>query len=258
MTTGRDDKAKALRDKGQKLLALDHFAALGVARAATADEVRRAFIEIVKTWHPDRVPPGLEELQPLFSKVFARLELARVTLADPTRRARYIDELTKQSLPVTAGDLSNAEAAVEMKKAETFLKKNDLAQAEQHLRRAVKLAPANVEYLALLAWAQARPDSPPAHIRQLIADLDAVIAKSDRCERAYFYRAQLKKRIDVPGAIADFTRASELNPANVDAAREVRLHKMRQDKAAGLTPAKEPSNEAEGGVGGFFRKLFKR
>jgi len=46
-------------------------------------------------------------------------------------------------------------------------------------------------------------------------------------------------------AHADFKRAFELNPANIDAAREVRIHNMRSgDKPA---ESKEPS----GGVGGF-------
>ncbi|MBX3191093.1 MAG: DnaJ domain-containing protein [Labilithrix sp.] len=253
---GMQGDGKDLRERGEKLLAADHFEALGVARAAGADEVRRAFIEAVKTWHPDRVPAGLDDLRPLYGKVFARLELARATLGDPARRAKYVDDLGKQKTAATAGDVSAAEAGVELKKAETFLKKNDLAQAEQHVRRAVKLAPENVDAQALLAWVQAKPDSAPARIRELVGDLDRAIAKNDRSARAYFYRAQLKKRIDAPGAIADFARAAELDPSNVDAAREVRLHKMRQEKATAPSPDKQRADE--GGAVGFFKKLFKR
>ena len=88
-----------------KLLSLDYFAALDVPRTATADDVKKAFIEAVKAWHPDRVPPGLEEVKPLFGKVFARLELARATVSDPERRARYIAELAK---PTTGSPLNRA------------------------------------------------------------------------------------------------------------------------------------------------------
>ncbi len=253
-------KTKALRETAQKLLALDYFAALGVTQTASADDVKKAFIEIAKTWHPDRVPPDVGDLKPLFGKVFARLELARATVSDPTRRARYIEELAKPA-GASAAELSSAEATLEFRKAEGLLKKNDATQAEVHLRRAVQLAPMNVEYQVLLVWLQAKPDSAAARLRELVADLDRLVDRDPKSERAYFYRAQIKKRLALTKeAFADFSQAATLNPNNVDAVREVRIYKMRQEKSG---PAAEPKKDAgaasnEGGVGGFFRKLFKR
>jgi tetratricopeptide (TPR) repeat protein len=242
-------KVKELRDSAQKLLALDYFGVLGVGRAASSDDVKKAFIEAAKAWHPDRVPPGLEEVRPLFSKVFARLELARASLSDPHRKARYIEELAKTA--AAAGDTAAAEAKLEFQKAEALLKKNDNTQAEVHLRRAVQLAPQNADYQVLLVWLQAKPDVTIARLRELVTDLDRLLDRVPQSERAYFYRAQLRKRLDLTKeAIADFTRAMELNPNNVEAAREVRLYRMRQEKAA--PAAKDDS------AGGFFRKLFKR
>lgn len=255
------DGAVALREAALKLLAVDYFAALGISRTATPDEVKKAFIEAVKSWHPDRVPPGLEEVKPLFVKVFARLELARATVSDPDRRARYIAELAKPTTAATASDLSSAEATLEFRKAEGLLKKNDAAQAEHHLRRAVQLAPANVDYQILLVWLQAKPESSPARLGELVVDLDRLIDRDPKAERAYFYRGQLKKRLDrTTEAMADFAHAAELNPSNVDAVREVRIHKMRQERAAPAGQAKKPapSGDSEGGIGGFFKKLFKR
>lgn len=259
MTAGDgESRAKELREGAQKLLALDYFAALGVSRTATADEVRKAFIEAAKTWHPDRVPQGLDEIKPLFSKAFTRLELARATVSDPARRARYIEELAKpQTATATAGDISSAEGTLEFRKAEGLLKKNGTAQAEIHLRRAVQISPANVEYHVLLVWVQAKADSPVERIRELVGELDRLIARDDQSERAYFYRGQLRKRLDLTReAMADFKRALDLNPANVDAAREVRIHKMRQDRAG--APGSEAAAEGNAGMSGFFRKLFKR
>ena len=248
-------RTKELRESAQKLLALDHFSALGVGRTASPDEVKKAFIEAVKAWHPDRVPLGLEELRPLFAKIFARLELARATVSDPQRRARYIEDLAKPTGgAATATDMASAEATLEFRKAEGMLKKHDPVQAEAHLRRAVQMAPGNVEYQVLLVWLQAKPNSTVGRLRELVTDLDRLLDRDPQSERAYFYRAQLKKRLDlVKEAMADFARAADLNPNNVDAVREVRLYKMRQEKAAPAAAA--PEGE---GVGGFFRKLFKR
>lgn len=260
MATGeRSAGAREIREAALKLLGVDYFAALGISRTATPDEVKKAFIEAVKSWHPDRVPPGLEEVKPLFGKVFARLELARATVSDPERRARYIAELAKPTTAATASDVSSAEATLEFRKAEGLLKKNDASQAEQHLRRALQLAPANVDYEVLLAWLQAKPESSPARLHELVATLDRLIDRDPKCERAYFYRAQLQKRLDrTKEAMADFARAAELNPSNVDAVREVRIYKMRQDRAFPAGANKEANRETDGGVGGFFKKLFKR
>ena len=255
-TADNSARAKEAREGAQKLFALDHFAVLGVGRSAGPDEVKKAFIAAVKAWHPDRVPVGLEELRPLFGKVFARLELARATVSDPQRRAKYIEDLAKPSNggAATAGDMASAEATLEFRKAEAMLKKHDTAQAEAHLRRAVGLAPTHVEYQVLLVWLQAKPDSTIGRLRELVTDLDRLLDRDPQSERAYFYRAQLKKRLDLTKeAMADFARAAELNPSNVDAVREVRLYKMRQEKAAPAAVASDGE-----GVGGFFRKLFKR
>ena len=240
--------------RAQKLLALDHFAALGVSRTATPDEVKKAFIDAVKSWHPDRVPQGLDEVRPLFAKVFARLELARSTVTDPARRAQYIEDLAKPDAAASAQDISSAEAGLELRKAEGMLKKNDTVAAERHLRRAVQLAPGNVECQVLLVWLQAKPDCTVDRLRGLVVDLDRLIARDPESKRAYFFRGMLQKRLDeTKKAMADFTKAMELDPQNVDAAREVRLYRMRQEKA-------EPTKAAadSDGVGGFFRKLFKR
>jgi curved DNA-binding protein CbpA len=262
MSTGASASAnsKELRESAQKLLSADYFAALGVSRTASAEEVKKAFIEAVKAWHPDRVPPGLEEVRPLFAKVFARLELARATVSDPTRRARYIDELAKPSTTASSSDISSAEASLEFKKAEGLLKKNDVVQAEHHARRALSLAPSNVDYAVLLVWLQAKPDASLDRVRELVSELDRLIERSKESERAYFYRAQLRKRLDLTrDAMADFARAAELNPNNVDAVREVRIHKMRQERGAPAGGAKkDAATDSDAGVGGFFRKLFKR
>ncbi len=252
------DHAKRLEDlraAAHKLVMADYFVALGVSRTATPEEVKKAFVEAAKTWHPDRVPAGLEDARPLLGKLFARLELARATLSDPRRRKQYLDDLAKPVTAANAGDVSSAEATLEFRKAEVMLKKNDAAGAEAHLRKAVHLAPSNVEFQVLLVWLQAKPDSTRARLAELVADLDRLLGRESSSEKGYFYRGQLRKRIDQPDqAHADFVKAAELNPNNVDAAREVRIYTMRKEKA----PAAPKGEAAEGALGGFFKKLFNR
>lgn len=264
-----DDKRAELHAKAKTLLASDHFAALGVSRAATSEEVKRAFLALAKNWHPDRVPAGLEDLRGTFTTVFARLEEARVTLMDPARRIVYVDELAVRSKSKTAlAPGASTAAELEFRKAEVFLKKNDLAQAETHALEAVKLAPANADYAAMLVWVRAsKPNVESDKVRGFVAELDKIIHKSSQCERALFYRGMLRKRLDlIPQAMSDLAKAAELNPHNIDAAREVRLYRMRQERDGEppqsnrrpLVTSKKPTADDADGVGGFLKKLLKR
>ena len=80
----------------------------------------------------------------------------------------------------------------------------------------------------------------------LIRTLDAVLTKEPRYERALFYRGMLLKRSgDADKALRDFRLAAEINPKNLDAVREVRLHDMRKQQ-------QPPSG------GGLLGKLFKK
>jgi Tetratricopeptide repeat len=74
-----------------------------------------------------------------------------------------------------------------------------------------------------------KPENQPREkIVRSIRMLDKAIAMSDQCERAYFWRGMLYKRVGrIEAAYRDFHEAVELNPDNIDAVREMRLHNMR-------------------------------
>ena len=93
--------------------------------------------------------------------------------------------------------------------------------------------------------------------------LDRCIVKNPNCERAYFYRGMLYKRADEPQkALKDFKRSAELNPRNLDAMREVRLHNMRGGASKpppGMSGGgKNPKAPPPETLGGIFGKLFKK
>ncbi|MEZ4297536.1 MAG: hypothetical protein R3B70_21425 [Polyangiaceae bacterium] len=151
-------------------------------------------------------------------------------------------------------------AALEAQKAEALLRKNDLAGAERHARLAegcpipdsLNTPPSSCGSPPFAAASPARSRKRPR--------LPAIIRRSHRharrgpprraplLTRSLLSRHAPQARRRPDKAIRDFRLAAELNPKNLDAVREVRLHEMQRDtKDAG----------AEGG-GGLFGKWFKR
>src|SRR3954471_22161250 len=61
----------------------DYYAALGLARGASAEEIQRAYRKLARTYHPDvNKDPGAEEK-------FKEASEAYDVLSDPETRARY-------------------------------------------------------------------------------------------------------------------------------------------------------------------------
>jgi tetratricopeptide (TPR) repeat protein len=210
----------------------DYFNMLDIARDATQSDVETAYFALAKRWHPDRLPPELAPIKSACARVFARMSEAHVTLADEEKRRRYMHLLADGGgSPEQQETVAKAvEAATNFQKAEVFFKRGDLAQAEAFCRKAVEADPTQADYHAFAAWLTAlKPENQsPGQTADCIALLDRAISISNRCERAFFWRGMLHKRLGKDDlAVRDFQRAAALNPRNIDAAREVRLYEMR-------------------------------
>jgi hypothetical protein len=239
----------------------DYFHMLGVTQDAEPQAVQAAFFGLAKTWHPDRVPNAIAEVKDHCAKIFSRLSEAHQTLTDAQKRSRYLTLLKKGA----EGDESQAEvarvvdAATDFQKAEIFLKRNDLAQAEEFCKKAILGDEKQADYHALLAWLQSmKPDRQSDEaIAALVEDLTRAVALNKMCERAYFYRGMLLKRWHKEeSAVKDFRRAFELNKRNIDAQREVRLFEMRRGNIPSPGATKKGGKIEE--KGGLFGKLFKK
>ena len=244
----------------------DYFQMLGLERDATPEMVQKAFFGLAKVWHPDRLPSALLEVKDACSKVFTHLTEAQATLCDADRRAEYMTLLKDGG--ATPDDQAKIhailEAATEFQKAEIFLKRNDTAQAHELARKAYALDPEQADYLAMVTWLDSQKPEWIGREKTLekVAILDRCIKMNANSERAYFWRGMLWKRIDETSkAIKDFKRAAELNPRNLDALREVRLHNIRGGQSkpppggGGRPSGKPPQAET---LGGLFGKLFKK
>ncbi len=243
ISTGGDNSRKRIRDRAALIDAEDYFTMLGVAHDAQAETIRTAFFALAKQWHPDRLPATLVDVKEPCAKVFARMSEAYQTLIDPAKRKTYLDSLGGSV--ATAGEQETivrvVDAAQSFQKAEILFKRGDVAAAEALVRHANDADPRQAEYLALLAWIEATKPGHSSNQETVgqIEKLTHAIELNEKCERAYFYRAMLYKRLgNSSAAMKDFRIVVELNPRSVDAQRELRLFNMRGGKVE-TQPRKE-------------------
>jgi curved DNA-binding protein CbpA len=255
-------RKKEIEDKAATIDKEDHFTLLGVTRDTPTAEIQKAFFGLAKKWHPDRVPAPLAEVKNLCAKVFGRMSEAHQTLMDPAKRAKYESSRkagSDDSPEAQAQVMAILGAATDFQKAEICLRRNDMKQAEEFCRKAIAVEPKQADYIAMLVWLESQKPQKqdPSSTQAQVAELTRAIGISQACERAFFYRAMLLKRLGQDGqAVKDFKRAMELNPRNVDATREVRLYNMRGgDKAK--PGSSVPAGKKEEG-GGLFGRLFKK
>ena len=260
-------RAKIL-ERAEQITRMDYFQMLGISREATTDDVQKAYFLLAKVWHPDRLPPAIRDVREQCTKVFAHLSEAHQTLTDAERRTHYMTLIkdggaTPDDQAQIAGIL---EAATNFQKAEVCLRRNDLVQAEQLARAALDADTQQADYLAMVAWLESlKPEnSSNDALAKRIGMLDRALKLNAKCERAYFYRGMLYKRLgNDKGAVKDFKDAVELNPRNIEATREMRLYAMRKNKSSPpgpSTPSGRPgaAKKPEPSGGGLFGKLFKK
>jgi curved DNA-binding protein CbpA len=89
---------REIRELARALPGLDYFMVLGVSRSASPDEVRDAFFQRSKTFHPDRY--FKKELGPygaLLTEIYKRIVAAHDVLRDAKLRASYERTLAETS-----------------------------------------------------------------------------------------------------------------------------------------------------------------
>ncbi len=227
-----------------KLDDLNHFELLGVANTATPQEINNAYFARVKKFHPDRLPVALAPLNRCARRVFDRLTEANATLANEESRAEYLRTVSAGGGTRSSERMMREllDSAMEFQKAEVLLRKRDFAQAMSILRSALNKSPNESDYLAMYAWLlNLMNPTEPAPFEEMTRSLDRALTGNPRNERAHYYKGVILKRMRRDSeALRHFNKALEINPRNVDAAREVRIAQMRRD-------SKPPPGAAGGG-----------
>jgi curved DNA-binding protein CbpA len=171
---GADGLAE-LHERTSKLAQLDYYEVLRVARDAPLADIKKAFYQESRTYHPDRFFQLTDlVLKERVNELYKRVTEAYSVLRDEQKRKRYTQEvsgpLRAQKLRFT--ELSESEAKQEQKREQeerigTHPKGRQLyqtaaadlaaqrwSQAERNLKMALTYEPSNTLYKEKLALAQ--------------------------------------------------------------------------------------------------------
>jgi curved DNA-binding protein CbpA len=229
----------------------NYFEMLGASKDAGPDAFRKAYFAQVKKWHPDRVPAELADIKPWAERIFHHLTAAHDTLCDEKKRGRY------QSIVADGGGTPESDrkltaivqAAMDHQKAEVLLRRRDVAGALALLTGALELSPDDGDIQASYAWALFLQPGKP-EVERMSTAIRRAVELNPKSDRAHYYYGMILRRAGKETeALAEFDKAAQLNPKNLDAVRETRLSKMRGTGAA-PAPVEKP------GAGGVLSKLF--
>jgi len=141
-----------VRNTWRRIDWLSHYDLLGVAHDASDEEVRRAYLDRSRLFHPDlRHRPDLAGLEKELTAVFGRLREAHDTLVDSVARADY-DRGLEEAPAAAAEDAARDPEAGRQLAARNFARAMELIDAKDYfpavelLREAIRFAPDKAEY----------------------------------------------------------------------------------------------------------------
>ncbi len=206
----------------------DHFEVLGLELGAAAPQIKAAYFQAAKAYHPDAAPPDdPPDMKQLRVDVFARVSEAWAVLGDDQKRAQYLEELKTGAAEVDVMAILQAENLFQM--ATVLVKTRKYQEALQKLEEAVKLNADEPEFAVWRAWVQfllapqERRKSQQAASAQVI---EAALKKNPRCMPAHLFLGQMAKLMgDAAVAERAWKRGLAVDERNVDLQRELRYAK---------------------------------
>jgi curved DNA-binding protein CbpA len=254
----------------------NHFEVLGIPRASSEAQVKEAYFQLAKRFHPDtHHDPAMDDLGPKLEAVFIRLGQAYEVLRNPRTRGPYEADIASRTKHFPRADTATppgtppkgspagapatppAQAPPVDREQETRRAFEAMVAAEKHMEQgkfwdAIQLLEHAVQWLEGRNLTRARVAlgrsyaKNPNWAKQAETILKAAIASEPKSADAHFVLGELYASQGLRSRAASaFRRALEIQPDRHDAATA--LH--------GLGPEDSPA-EPEDDRGGFLKKLF--
>lgn len=229
----------------------NYFEMLNISKNARVNEIRRAYHELAKLLHPDRLPADVPaDVKEINDTVFRMINEAHNTLKEEQSRHRYLQELEEGH----AKELLKVESMIE--KGKHLLKTGKFQQSLEQFNNAYAIQKDNFELNAYRIWARLKIID-PQNQRDEFQSLDREIlelAQYDRRNELFhfvkgLYQFQVGK-LDL--AKNHLENAVALNPNFLEARRELNVIKLKQSGSS------KPVDILRGDLKDVVGMLFKK
>jgi len=209
---------------------------LGVARDASASDCKKAYLQLVKKFHPDRLPKELKEsLRVLSENLLAQVNEAHDIWADAERREDFEAEEKLKEMGGMAGIERKLKAEMRFNEAIMAIRRKQYAPALSILKEIEKDIdipdyPTERVYAELMCGLESKENILPK-IPDFHRQIDKVLKQFPRHAQSCFVKAWLHKVAQQENeSLMWFEKALEIEPNFAEAGSEARLIRMRREK----------------------------
>ena len=234
------EERETLQKKAQGLVGEDHYTVLGVDKRAETRVIRKAYYNLARTYHPDRLlKPHLEDIHGDLEKMFAVITEAYNILSDSSSREEY-DRIQNEKMAGRSKDpRDNTVAARDSYlRGRKMMDAKKLFEAISLFETATKIDPSKSEYFYYLGLCQAQN---PRWKKKAEMSLNKAIDMNPGEAQGYLALARLYQRGGLERRAQEmYGEVLKWDPTNEEALAAV-----------------EKENESVGGTG-ILRSIFKK
>jgi tetratricopeptide (TPR) repeat protein len=212
----------------------DHFKVLSLAQNARSKEVQKAYQEMAKALHPDKLTPHApKEVLELANQVFSRITEAYRVLSNDQQKAAYLAKMEKG----VAEEALMSEALFD--KAMQHLETSRFREARKIFEKVMRMKGRRSDCMIYLVWAlimEKRSKENRQDLLEHCSSLMSQVAHEDRHTAAYFFVKGLCLRLsaDYQKAFGAFKHSLSLNPDFIDAKRELASLKSKKSEKTNI------------------------
>lgn len=195
------------------------YQVLGVPETATPVQIRTAYFDLAKRFHPDKFSryPDFSKYAKMLEDLFATINQAYQILGDPDEKAKYNRRIQEgKTLTVDVHEKARTLTA----EARAAIQQKQFGTAIQKLNEVVYLKKADAKTYLYLGQCYLKDGDKVKDAETAIKhslELDAGDAEAHYHLGLVYLQARLKAR-----AVKSFQRALELNPAHLDADQQLK------------------------------------
>ena len=213
----------------------NYFERLGVSRSAKDADIKRAYFDLAKVLHPDKVADGTPgRVQDLSRKVFDKIQIAYDTLKKEDRKEAYLRELEVGQ----AEKLIQADSLID--RARNHLSKGEISQASEILKKARQLGTESIDVMILSIWCDLKATKNPTErfLKEIEKRLQQIPLQSRDTAAYYHTRGLFFVTLgDNQKAIKYFKTALTMDTGFINSRRELSALEKRKNEVTNIFQA---------------------